>query len=174
MRDRGTFTSAADRELQGRTALLDYYKSLMQDYKIYVVTLAISILTILDIWSRESEKFAGMYLCMWFIPCVRLIFLSLGVIASILFGCTWRWLWCGQMVTAVMKVGSSTDPTLSALDGAAKDYAYRNKGVGKKLLWGIAAFDPWKSKGAFVLVCGLVLVVFTYVIIPWFVSQVHS
>ncbi len=44
--------SDPDLELQARIALLNYYKSLMQDYKTYIVTLALSILTVSEIWSR--------------------------------------------------------------------------------------------------------------------------
>jgi len=148
----------------------------MQDYKIYLVTLAISILTVLDISSKDFNKIGGMYLslpCVQPLPCHRIIYLALGVIVSVLFGCTWRWLWCGQMVTAVMNASLSTDPTLANLDRAAKDHAYATGALKRKLLWGIAAFDSWRSKIAFALICIGVFAFFSYVAIPWFVAQIH-
>ncbi len=63
---------------------------------------------------------------------------------------------------------------MSSLDDAAKDYAYKRARWKRKLLWGIAAFDSKRSKFAFGFVCAFVFVAFSYVIIPWFVAQVHS
>jgi uncharacterized membrane protein len=167
----GTSTSKAELELEARTALLDYYKSLMQDYKIYLVTLAIAVLTIMDIWSRDPEKISGMYVSFL---CVRLLYLSLGVVVSILFGFAWRWAWCGQIVTAVINVSPPKgDPTLANLDRAAKNLVYAEGGLGKKLLWGIASFDSLKNKAAFAFVCAVVLAAFSYWITPLFVAQIH-
>src|SRR5208283_5950315 len=102
-----------------RAALLDYYKSLMQDYKIYIVTVAISILTIIDIWSRDPTKIARMYVpivCFPVLGCPKLIYLALGAITSTLFCFTVRWSWCGQIVTAVINAPSPSLHTLSSLD----------------------------------------------------------
>jgi hypothetical protein len=107
----------SDRELQARTALFEYYRSLMQDYKIYVVTLALSILTVVDIWSRinitTSEGF--------------LLLLLLSAIGSAIIICIVRFLWCGQIVTSAINAPKPPAPTMRSLDKHIKKHAYDSK-----------------------------------------------
>ena len=44
--------SAPELELEARTALLEYYASLMQSYKVFILTFAVSILTVFELWFR--------------------------------------------------------------------------------------------------------------------------
>ncbi len=171
--------SKAELELQARTALLEYYKSLMQDYKIYIVTLAISILTIIDIWSRDPTRITGMYVCVPVLGCPKLIYLALGAIAGTLFVFTVRWSWCGQIVIAVMNAPSPRSYTMYCLDKHIKDYAYAKREHGVKSFWKrrvlpLAAFDSPRRQLWFALVYIFIFLVFGCKVIPWLVDQVHS
>jgi len=112
--------SEQELELQARTALLEYYGSLMQSYKTFILTIAVSALTaiqiLLTIFARNPTQLA--------------IFLSStlgGTIGGMLF-CAWRWLWCGHIITSAINVPTPVEGvTMRILDDQMKRHAYNSE-----------------------------------------------
>lgn len=104
-------------QLQARIALLEYYKSLMQDYKIYFVTLVLSILTVVDIWSRlpstPNTSFGFSFI--------------LSAIVSAIVICIVRFFWCGQIVTSAINAPKPPAPTMRSLEKHIKKHTYDKK-----------------------------------------------
>jgi len=105
----------SDRELEARIALLEYYASLMQSYKVFILTFAVSILTVFEIWFRipRPEPIWDCLLSLILAGFVGGISVSIG-----------RWFWCGQIVTSAIYAPAPSGPTMGDLDRQIKDYAY--------------------------------------------------
>ncbi|MGA2239558.1 MAG: hypothetical protein ABSG74_10135 [Candidatus Bathyarchaeia archaeon] len=107
----------SDRGLKARIALLEYYASLMQSYKVFILTFAVSILTVFEIWFRIPRPEP-----IW--DCLLSLFLA-GFVGGIFVSIA-RWLWCGQIVTSAINAPAPSVPvpTMEDFDREIKDYAY--------------------------------------------------
>lgn len=108
--------SATELELQARKALLEYYASLMQSYKVFILTFAVSILTVFELWFRLHK------LTTW----DSLLSLILGGILAGILICIERWLWCGHIVTSAINASAPAILTMANLEIEIKNYA-RNR-----------------------------------------------
>jgi hypothetical protein len=112
----------SDPELDARTALVEYYASLMESYKTFILTFAIAIFTVIEVWYRiinlaSESLWAG-----------SLSIILGAILASILLS-GWRWLWCGHIVDSAIH-SNALDPkpqpqtnVLRTLDEHIKCYA---------------------------------------------------
>ena len=105
----------AELELQARTALLEYYASLMQSYKVFILTFAVSILTVFELWFRLHKPELTTWDC--------LLSLILGGILGGIFICIERWLWCGHIVTSAINASAPAIPTMANFEIEIKKYA---------------------------------------------------
>ena len=75
-------------EQEARIALLEHYDSLMQGYKIYLLTLAIGLLTVVEIWLRAEQSASHQVLA----PVKVILSLISGAILVSSVVCVVRWL----------------------------------------------------------------------------------
>lgn len=113
----------SDRELRlkARIALLEYYASLMQSYKVFILTFAVSILTVFELWFRIHKPEP-----LGFLFSLSLSFILGGILAGVGI-CTWRWFWCGHIVTSAIKVAEPIEFSMGGFDDRIKCYAYNSK-----------------------------------------------
>jgi len=104
-----------ERELEARTALLEYYASLMQSYKVFILTFAVSILTVFELWFRLHKPELTTWDC--------LLSLILGGILGGIFVCIERWLWCGHIVTSAINAPAPPTVTMANFELEIKRYA---------------------------------------------------
>jgi cell division protein FtsL len=107
--------SITELELQARKALLEYYASLMQSYKVFILTFAVSILTVFELWFRLHKP----ELTTW----DSLLSLILGGTFAGILICIERWLWCGHIVTSAINASAPAIPTMANFDREIKNYA---------------------------------------------------
>jgi hypothetical protein len=102
-------------EQEARIALLEHYDSLMQSYKIYLLTLAIGLLTVVEIWLRAEES-ASHQLVLAPVK-VILSLISAAILASSVL-CVVRWAWFGKIVESTVRAPPCTllSPSISQVD----------------------------------------------------------
>ncbi len=112
-----------NRHLQARIAILNYYASLMQGYKTYILTLVVAILTLFEIGSRISfRQFSNVNMN----RVTMSLSLTSGLFVSAILVFIIRFLWCGQIVTSAIRTPSRL-VTLHNLDEVIKQYATDSK-----------------------------------------------
>jgi hypothetical protein len=104
----------SDSELQARIALLEYYNSLMQGYKVYILTFGVAILTVVEVWSRTPKLTTTNFLMSFFLG---------AIVSAIVISC-FRFLWCGHIVTSAIRAPAPSVPTMGNLDDQIKSYAH--------------------------------------------------
>lgn len=104
----------SDSELQVRIALMEYYSSLMQGYKTYVLTFGVAILTAFEVWFRIPKLATTNFL---------MSFLLGAIVSAIIISC-FRFLWCGRIVTSAIRSRAPLVPTMGNFDDQIKSYAH--------------------------------------------------
>jgi len=103
----------SDVEQEARIALLEYYSSLMNGYKMYILSFIIGILTVVEVWFRIPELNRTFYVNSFMSLCLG------GMFAGII-TCVLRFFLCGKIVEAAVNEGKTV---LYQVDRAIKVYA---------------------------------------------------
>ena len=158
-------------EQEARTALLEHHASLMQGYKIYVLTLAVGSVGLVELWHTICPIFF-----------LRLLWaLGTGFIVAGVFYCIARFAYLGKLTAYSLCAAPSTDPQYAeesllfrlSLGIRAEALTYRPQGTVAEAWKCMAQLGEIKRNRITVtiILCGI----FCFVaIIFWFLSSPYS
>jgi hypothetical protein len=85
----------SEEQQDAQIALLEYYSSLMNGYKTYILTLVIGILTVVEVWFRIPRPNHGFWVNHFMAFCLGFIFAGIVIF-------NWRFYWCGEVVRSIV------------------------------------------------------------------------
>ena len=85
----------SEEEQDAQIALLEYYSSLMNGYKTYILTFVIGILTVVEVWFNIPRSSHGFWVNSFMAFCLGFIFAGIFIL-------NWRFYWCGEVVRSIV------------------------------------------------------------------------